>query len=128
MKCQTIRSRKRRVCAGDLDTQIEIFDRNIRAPDSFSGWQHNQDYTPKATPWALVKSLNGIATFDGINLSGVQSLEIFIRYRDDVTAEDFVRIDGQNIEITSVEDLDRRKEFLRLVCLDRGAVEKEASL
>lgn len=128
MRCETIQSRKRRVCAGDLNHRIEIFDRDIQAPNAGSAWAHRQQYTPKASVWAAVRTLNGVATFDGINLAGVQSLEAFIRYRSDVTAGDFLRIDGQNIEITSVEDLDRRREFLRLVCLDRGDANQEAAL
>lgn len=126
--CQKIRGYRRKVCLGDLDRQIEIYERDIQSPTDQNFMMHEQEYSLKAKPWAMINTLRGVTTFDDIEISGINALEIFIRHNPLITTEDFVRIDGKNIQITSIEDLDRRKEFMRLICIDRGDADKQASL
>lgn len=127
-QCVTIRAKHRNVCAGDMDRRIEIYSRYIQSPLDETDMMHDQEYTLKASPWAIVQTLRGITTFDGIEISGIEALEVYIRYNPSITSEDFVRIDGKNIRIRSVEDLDRRKEFMRLVCIEEGMASNKASL
>lgn len=110
-----------------MDRVIKIYERNIQTPLS-NEMEHSQEYKLKASPWALVKTLDGITTFDNIEISGVRAYEIYIRYNATITAEDFVQIDGRNIKIDSVEDLDLKHEFMRLVCVDKGDKLQEAAL
>lgn len=127
-KCNYIKGQHRKVCIGDLDRKIEIYSRAIKPPADDQDMQHGQEYTLKYKPYAMIKTLRGITTFDGIEITGVEALEIFIRYDSRVTTQDFVRLDGKNISIKSIEDLDRRKEFMRLICVEEGDKDRAASL
>lgn len=126
--CTYIRGKKRKICTGDLDRQIEIYTRSIQTPLDSNFMEHSELYTLKAKPWAMIMTRDGITTFDGIEIAGVQAYEIYIRYNASITTEDFVQINGRNIQIASVEDLDLRHEFMRLMCIDKGSVNKEAAL
>ena len=68
----------------------------------------------------MIESMNGETIFDGTNTERVVTHRIYIRYLPGVTAEAWILFDGVRYNILDVEDLDARKEWLRLRCTIRG--------
>lgn len=123
-RCETIKRRHRRVCVGDLDSEIIIENRSITEP-VFSSPDFTESFTSPTTIWAMIETVNGKTFFDGVNTESVITHHIYINYDASVTAESWVRIGSNRLDILHVENLDGRSEFMRLVCTDRGT--KEAS-
>lgn len=125
-KCQFIRRKNRKVCIGDLDTLITLENRAIQAPD-FDTVDFNEEFTaPNPPVFAMLQTVSGKTFFDGVSTELDITDWIYIRFDVTVTAETWVKLDdGSRLDILRVEDLDRRSEFMRLHCTDRG--DKEAS-
>lgn len=82
---------------------------------------------------AAPQTINGIDIFDSVEASGndgipsVATILFFVRYRTDVTAENFLQHDGVNYQILRVEPLDLRKEYLKIFAAARGDLTLEAA-
>lgn len=118
--CRKIRAVKRQICIGDLRKKININTRAIVPPVDGDFTQHGQNYTIRSSPHAMVKTLNGIDTFDGVEISGVDAIAVWIRFDATVTGEDFVRFGTKNYSVRSAENLDQRGEFTKLICIFEG--------
>jgi len=127
--CQKIRVPHRTLCSGDLDVEIRLKDRKITAPtfDPDTG-ELGTNFTEAfgvdvdLTVWSAVKTVNGKTVFDGVGTDPVTlTHEVFIHYDPVVTDEIWVLMDdGRLLDILKVEDLDEKKEWMRLSCVDRG--------
>lgn len=123
--CKKIRGQRRKVCIGDLDRLIDIKDRNIQEPgniDDSNRYYFTEAFTEGVNPqaWAMRISVDGKTIFDGQNIEQVVTDEFYIRYDANITAEFWIEDDGDRFDILNVENLDGRKEFMKLVCTDRG--------
>ncbi len=125
-KCIRIQRKKRHVCVGDMNTRIILQDRNIKAP-VFGDPDFDETFSNAATVWALVNTVSGKTFFDGVNTDVNITHEIFIRYDATVTAETWVELDNQRIDILRVEDFEQRSEFMKLICTERGVNTLEAT-
>ena len=125
-KCITIRRNKRKVCIGDLNTEITIQSRNIKPPAT-TGVDFSETFTGKATVWALVNTVSGKTMFDGTGVERDVTHEIYIRYLSGVTSEDWILLNGQRLDILPLEDLDERNEFMKLRCTNRGTTANAAN-
>ena len=103
-----------------MDRLITIKSRDIKEPSGGSV-DYSEDFVSLGDEWSNVVSLRkGPVFFDGTNLAR-QATHVFeLRYRDDVTAETWVELDGVNYDILNVEDLEERREFLHLYAVKRG--------
>lgn len=117
--CSSIKRKQRKVCIGDLDTEITIQSRSIASPDS-NGVDFDETFTGKATVWALVNTVSGKTMFDGSGVERDVTHEIYIRYVSGVTSEDWILLNGKRLDILPVEDLDERNEFMKLNCSFKG--------
>ena len=117
--CSSIKRKKRKVCIGDLDTEITIQSRDITSPYS-NNVDFTETFTGKATVWALINTVSGKTMFDGSGIERDVTHEIYIRYISGVTSEDWILHNGQRLDILPVEDLDERNEFMKLKCSNRG--------
>lgn len=124
--CSKIRRKKRQVCVGDLNTEIILQDRAITEP-LFGDPDFDENFTDTATVWAAVNTVDGKTFFDGVSTDTNITHEIFIRYDATVTAETWIELGGQRIDILRVQNLEERNQFMKLICSDRGATSAEAS-
>ncbi len=124
---QTVRRGRRKLCLGDLRDRICLQTRSITEP-AFGSVEPGEDFVGDSEVWALVKTTAGKVFFNGVNADLSISHEILIRYDPAVTAETWRELeDGRRLDIVNVEDLEDRKEYLRLFCTDRGTKDQGAS-
>lgn len=128
MKCKKIRGQKRTVCIGDLDKLITLQDRNI-TPPVYGSQSFDETFSGDNDVWAMIKTVNGKTVFDGVNADVNVTHEIYIIYDSSVTTSTWIEYDGRRFDIVpnGVEDLDERKEFLKLLCNERGSTANEAT-
>ena len=125
-QCQTIRRKHRKVCIGDLDSKIKVQVRALTAPTS--GVDSSQTFTDTAEVWAMIETARaGETWFDDVGEEFDVTHNFYIIYRADVSAETWLEFDGQRFDILAVENLDERKEFLKLRSTNRGLTSKGAS-
>ena len=123
----TTRRRRQKYCIGDFRDRITLHVRAITEPD-FQGRDFGEDFKDGVDVWALVQTAAGRTFFDGVNQDTALSHTIIIRHRDDVTSETWIELaDGGLVDIVNVEDLEERKEYLRLRCVERGTKTQEAA-
>lgn len=132
-RCKIISPPKRKLCIGDLRDQVGLFVRSLEQPNF--GKQFNQQvYTLIDTVAAAPQTTNGIDIFDGVNKAGsdgkptTATIFFFIRFRSDITAENFLRYDGVNYGILRAENIDLRRQWMKLFCATRGDLTLEANL
>lgn len=120
MSVENVRIRNRHVCIGDLRKRIKVFTRSI-TPPPFGVTDFDEDFEPDATVWAAVNTINGKTFFDGVSIVDVAlTHEVFIRYRSDVDSDTWLELDNRRLKIVSFEIMDESKEWLRLLCAERG--------
>lgn len=131
--CQNITPKKKKLCLSAFRRKIGLFRRNILAPASSQS--HSHDYEQFASPFASIETKGkGVDIFGGIETSGadgipvVASHVVIIKYRSDLTAEDYVQFGGNNYDILKAENIDERNQYLRLFCALKGDENKAAAL
>lgn len=125
MTCSKRRIVNKTYCVGDLRHIATIQNRVITAVDDsvdyemvFSG--SIPDNEPDAQTWVGVKTVRGVTVFDQTNVERTISHEIVMRYRDDVTAQNWLLIDGYRYDIYQVENVNELNTWLVLQCNKRG--------
>ncbi len=118
-KCSKIRRKKRQVCLGDLDKQIQLQDRDI-TPPVFGSADFDEKFTNTDLVWAAIQTVNGKTFFDNVGVETNITHIIYIRYDAAVTSETWVLFDLRRFDILDTENLEERDEFLKLTCVDRG--------
>lgn len=119
-KCTKIRRKSRKVCVGDLNTEIKLQGRAITPPVAGST-DFDETFTDNSTVWAAVNTVSGKTFFDGVSTDINITHEIYIRYDVTVTAQTWVELNSRRIDILAVENLDERSQFMKLICTDRGS-------
>lgn len=125
MSCSKRRIVNKTYCVGDLRHIATIQNRVISAVNDsvdyemvFSG--AIPDTEDSAQVWVGIKTVRGVTVFDQTNVERTISHEIVMRYRDDVTAQNWLLIDGFRYDIFQVENVNERSEWLVLQCNKRG--------
>jgi SPP1 family predicted phage head-tail adaptor len=124
--CKKLRRKKRQICLGDLDTQIILQNRVLTAP-LFGTPDFDETFTTTDTVWAMVNTVSGKTFFDNTGVGTNITHSVGIVFDSSVTAETWIELDGNRLDILQKENLDERGEWLILTCVDRGAVAKNAS-
>lgn len=108
--------------------QIRISDRNIKEP-KFASPDFMEQFSTKAVErWSRVNTTAGRTVFARIGTDQAVSHEILIRYDRCVTSESWIVLaDDTRLRVLDVEDLEERREWMRLLCIDRGDKLLEAS-
>ena len=117
----------RRVCAGDLNKRITLHARRIVGP-AFGRTEHTHAFEGGVQRWAAVRTIAGKTLFNRVNTDVALTHEIFLRYDSRVTSEAWVELpDGRLLDIEAVENWEEADRFLRLLCVERGPKDQEAS-
>jgi len=125
MSCSKRRIVNKTYCAGDLRHLGTIQNRAIKAVDDsvdyemvFSGAVPDNEERDQV--WLGIKTVRGVTVFDQTNVERVVSHEIIMRYREDVTAQNWLLVDGARYDILQVENVNERSQWLVLQCNKRG--------
>jgi head-tail adaptor len=126
-RCQKLRRKKRTVCAGDLDTLIDIQCRAL--DDGFDDPEETESFTTVDSPWAMVETLRGVFVVDSVNGGDIEATHRFtIRFPDTVTTgENWVLANNKRYRILDQQNFEERNEWLQILCTERGAVGMEAA-
>jgi SPP1 family predicted phage head-tail adaptor len=127
MPRKTLRRGHRKVTIGDMDSRICIQTRDLTEPvhgeTNFTELFAGLDKT-----WAKIVTTTGKVVFDGVAEDVEVTHEVTIRYDSAVTTQSWILLeDARRLKIQKVEDFEERKEFLRLLCTDRGSSAKGAA-
>jgi len=127
MAHQIIPKKNRRPCVGQMRDRIIISGRKILEPE-FGDVDFLEQFKNGVERWAIVNTIAGKTVFAGIGVDVALSHEIYIRHDPCVTSESWVILpDNTRLDVVMVEDLDERREFMRLLCQDRGDKDVKAS-
>ena len=125
-RCTKIRRKKRKICIGDLDTEIILQNRVLTEP-LFDSVDFDETFSATATVLAMVNTVSGKTFFDGVNTDINITHKIGIRFDATVTAETWIELNGNRLDILQTENLEGRGEWLILTCVDRGSTTKNAT-
>ncbi len=128
--CIKLRGTKTQVCAGDLRFQIEIQERNLAVPtDPFVDDQVNygEEFTTLHSVFSMIETPLGVTTFNDVGISTAISHVFYVRHLDDVDAQKWILFDEIRYKIVNVTNLEARKIFLKIECVESGSQDKDAS-
>jgi SPP1 family predicted phage head-tail adaptor len=117
--CQKLRSRIRKPCLGDLNTEITLQSRSI-TPSATVSIDFTETFTGLATVWASIKTVRGKTEFDGANVEREITHEFIARFLSGIDTETWVLFEGIRYDIIKTEDLEERHEFMLLMCSKLG--------
>lgn len=128
MACSKIKVAKRSVCSSSFKDRIKLLTRTLQGQSFGSGPAAQESFVLLGEVWAAIETTAGNRFFDGVSLQTAYTHKVYVRYRSDVTQENFVEdADGNYYDIIEVENLDNRKEVLLLRCKLRGPKTNEAN-
>lgn len=121
MTCNKITIANASVCVGDMKNRIEIYVRGL-TPSVDNSVDFSEGFTLLATVWAGIKINSGISLFDNSNLISKSEVshQFFIRYRSDITQENYIKFDGNYFDIVSVQPASTEKRILIINAKLRG--------
>ncbi len=100
---------------GALDRRIELHT-PVTTTNDYN--EEVQTSTTSVTVWGWIDWWKGKETDDSGKENVYADFKIWIRYRKNVTEDMFVRYDGEDYDITFIEERGR-KRFLGLHCVNR---------
>lgn len=122
-----LRKRTRAACIGDLRDRVVIQDRRIAEPN-FGAVDFDELFKCEKGRWALVETVIGKVLFAGIGTDVAVTHSVVIRHDPSVSSESWVLLEsGNRLDVMSVEDLDERRRFDRLLCVEKGKKTTAAS-
>ena len=107
------------IAAGRLRQLVELR-RKSEAPDGSGG--RTTSWSTVATIPAEAISQNGREAVLAGTLAGVSSWKVTMRWREDISTVDQLRLDGRDLNIRSVEDPDGRRAQL-VIFADTGSAQ-----
>lgn len=96
---------------GEMRTRVTIKTRSVT--DGLGGFQ-TPTLVTLASMWARWVGVHGSEAWAASSVGAVQAATVLIRYRDDIDTTCVVVLNGNNYEITSIDDIQQRHEYLEL--------------
>lgn len=106
----------RGVRIGDLRQRL-VIERPVRSADGGGGAVETWEAVAEA--WGAVIPLTGGERVEADAVTGRVTHEIWIRHRDDVSADMRLRLGARLFEVRAVIDVDERRRFLKCLCEER---------
>jgi len=117
--CVSIRKKKQVVCTGDMKDLITLQNRAIQGVTT-ADVDFTENFTEAAVVWSMIETVQGVTVFDTSNTEIVITHKFYVRYDPAVTSETWVEFDDRKFDIVTVTNLDERKDYLLLMCRERG--------
>lgn len=119
MACNFKKSTNITICAGDMNKRIDIYDRNIVPPQDGSV-DYGEKFDGKRTVWAMIETVDGDQMFDGTNMITTKTHKFYIRWKSNLSIQNWVDYQGQRYQIQLIENQNERNRFYILHCNIRG--------
>lgn len=107
------------ICAGDLNKRITVEVRTIKPPID-GGTDYMEEFTEQKKMWAKMETVKGAQIFDGTNIVGQISHKFTIRWRKNITIQNWVEYQGQRYKIMDIENQNENDKFYVISCTVRG--------
>ena len=126
MGCNKINiNNKSMVCIGDLRYSITIYVRGIKTPQ-------NVDFGFDLSNFKIVKAgvniVGNTADVDGTNINNINTHIFYIRYDINATNAYLIKYIDKYYNVTSIQEVDFRRKFLRLNAIETGKTNNEVNL
>jgi len=126
MRVQRISGNHKKIDTGELNKRITMNLRSIQAP--ISGVDFDEKMINETSLWAMMKSISPVEIVNGTNIAGIATHLIGIRYRTDVTSENWIKYDNKFYKILTTDDgITSNKTFLLMYCCLRGTADNEVN-
>lgn len=120
VSCVSIKGKKRKICAGDLNSRIGVFERSLEGNVTRS-LQYDANFLGGDTVSAMILTRSGSQIIDGVAITTKPTHDFYIRYRSDITdSSHWIIYKGVIYDIIEIENLEERDEFLRIRCIKKG--------
>jgi SPP1 family predicted phage head-tail adaptor len=121
-----ISGNNKKIDIGQLNKRIIMNLKTIQAP--ISGVDFSEKLSNEKGLWAMVKSINPKEIISGTNITGIATHLIGIRYRKDVTTQNWIKYNNQFYKILNTDDgISTNKVFLLMYCCLRGDTNLEVN-
>lgn len=126
MKCGSSKQNVKTIAVGDMRNPIKIWARTLTAsnqdvPDFLIG------FTIAYNVYSKLITDRGKELFAGSNLGRSDTHTFVIRWisqlDQDINSDYYIEFDDQYYRILTVEDLDERRRFMKLICTIRGVTD-----
>lgn len=117
--CSKIKAKPHIVCAGDLKSRIQIYNRSISAPLSINV-DFQELFTQPITTFAMIETANGETIFDSTNIEKVVTHNFYIRAIKNLTSEGWILFKQKYYDILTVENLNEEDRFMLIKANLRG--------
>lgn len=132
--CAFKRSKRQRLCSGDLDRYIEIQVRTLGAPP-LGGGEATMTFTELKKVWAFIETLGGLfggsRRFSGINIEDGATHLFYVRYDPDIFPLDsdnnFILYASRRYRILRVTEHNENQWYMILQCEETGISSKDGS-
>ena len=118
-ECERIHVRHKKLCIGDMDRRITIYNRTLNTPGNTVDYSNTMTNTDKV--WAAAKTAKGRQMFYTTNEDRAVTHIFYIRHTSGVDSSCWVGYRGEYYDIVDAEDIDERNEWIALYCNVRGA-------
>jgi len=109
----------------DLKHIIFVYDKDI---EPSADYNYEEVLSNVRRKYARIDTIGGIQVFDGVNLVGIATHMITIRYDKDMTSQNWIKHADKYFDILDIEDFNEEHRFMRLSCNIRGTTEKMVNL
>ncbi len=99
---------------GDLRERVTLQTPGVPVDDGGGG--KTVFWADLATVWAAIRPVSNAERYYAQQIEATTTHEIFIRWRADVRNDMRILHCGAVYDVTSVQDVDGRRRFLRLLC------------
>ena len=103
-------------CSTDFSEYVEVQE-VFETPDGSGGFATS--WAEKFSIWCSMEERSGGEPLRSDRLETITTVTFMTHYRDDITAEDRLVYDGLNYNITRVDNLKRKNQFL-MIYADSG--------
>jgi SPP1 family predicted phage head-tail adaptor len=96
---------------GEIRTKVTLKSRGVT---SGTGGFQTPTLTTIAVVWAKWVTVHGSEAWAANAVNAVRAATVLIRYRDDIDETCVVVLAGENYEITSMDDIQQRHEYIEM--------------
>jgi len=126
MDRKSVKIKNRKICIGNMNKRITIQTRSLTT-NNIGSIETIETFTDDIDVWAAIETTRGNQLWDGVEVSNPFTHNIYIRYRDDINFEKWIKYKDEEYDVVDVEDFEQANDFLLLRCIRKGSKTKEAN-
>lgn len=118
-QCKFVKRSHRKICAGDLDLEITLENRDI-VPPLAGEVDFDENFSNSIVVFSKIETAIGKTVFDGVDTDVIVTHKITVRFDSTITTETWILLNGNRLNILRTENFEQRNEWLLMFCTDRG--------